>query len=114
MPTRARRACHGVRPGGKPRPSPVCDARSMALDPPTVVARTRQTWDDHIEPALVDYIRVPALSVMFDPEWEAHGHLDAVVESAASWGRERAITGLTIDIVRRPGLTPVLVFEVPA
>ena len=51
----------------------------MPLSPTAVARRTQQAWDDHIEPALTDYIRVPALSVMFAPEWEAHGHLDAVV-----------------------------------
>src|SRR4051794_8522594 len=86
----------------------------MPLDPASVVARTNQAWDDHIEPALSEFIRVPALSVMFDPDWEEHGHLDAVVESAAAWARERSIAGLSVEIVRLPGLTPVLWFDVPA
>ena len=63
----------------------------MALDPADTVARTRRTWDDHVQPALVDYIRVPALSVAFDPDWEAHGHLDAVVVAAASASVTRAV-----------------------
>ena len=86
----------------------------MALDPATTVTATRRTWDDHIQPALTRYIEVPALSVAFDPDWEEHGHLDAVVDSAAAWAEQRAITGLTVEVVRLPGRTPVLWFEVPA
>ena len=86
----------------------------MALDPAATVDRTRRTWDDDIQPALVDYIRVPAVSVAFDPDWEAHGHLDAVVEAAADWARQRPIAGLAVEVVRLPGRTPVLWFEVPA
>ncbi|MCU1499333.1 MAG: peptidase family protein [Acidimicrobiales bacterium] len=86
----------------------------MALDPTATVDHTRATWDDHIQPALEEYIRVPAVSVAFDPQWEAHGHLDAVVEAAAAWARDRPIAGLAVDIIRLPGRTPVLWFEVPA
>lgn len=86
----------------------------MALDPAATVARTHRTWDDAIEPALVDYIRVPAVSVAFDPDWEANGHLDAVVEAAADWARARPVAGLVVEVVRLPGRTPVLWFEVPA
>ena len=86
----------------------------MALDPAETVTRTRRTWDDHIQPALEAYIRVPALSVAFDPDWEANGHLDAVVASAADWARSRPVAGLEVEVVRLPGRTPVLWFEVPA
>ena len=84
----------------------------MALDPTAVVDRTRTTWDVDIQPALVDYIGVPALSVAFDPDWAEHGHLDAVVDAAAAWGARRAIAGLSLEVARLPGRTPVLWFEV--
>jgi len=86
----------------------------MALDPAATVAHTRQSWDQLIEPALMDYIAVPAVSVAFDPHWEAHGFLDQVVEMAADWARSRPVIGLQVEIVRLPGRTPVLWFDVPA
>ncbi|WP_426571262.1 M20/M25/M40 family metallo-hydrolase [Aquihabitans sp. McL0605] len=85
----------------------------MALDPAAVVARTHRAWDDEIQPALTDYIRVPALSPAFDPDWAAHGHLDAVVDAAALWAASRAIDGLSIEVIRLAGRTPILWFEVP-
>lgn len=86
----------------------------MSLDPVGTVERITRTWDDEITPALVDYVRIPAVSVAFDPEWEAHGHLDRVVEEAAQWARGRPIAGLAVEVVRLPGRTPVLWFEVAA
>lgn len=32
-------------------------------------------WDQDLVPRLMDYIRVPAKSPQFDPNWAAHGHL---------------------------------------
>jgi len=86
----------------------------MALDPAATVAHTRRSWDLLIQPALMDYIAVPAVSVAFDPDWEAHGFLDQVVEMAADWARSRPVAGLQVEIVRLPGRTPVLWFDVPA
>lgn len=85
----------------------------MAIDPAAVVARTRRTWSDSIEPALHDYIRVPALSVAFDPDWQAHGHLDAVADAAAAWVASRDVVGLRVEVLRLPDRTPVVWFEVP-
>lgn len=85
----------------------------MAVSPPGIVQRTRATWDGDIEPTLVSYIRVPALSSAFDPDWATHGHLDAVVDAAAAWASGRVIAGLSVEVVRLPGRTPVLWFEVP-
>ena len=85
---------------------------TMTLDPTPTVERTACVWRDDIEPALHDYIRVPALSVAFDPAWERNGHLDRVVEDARRWIEDRPVTGLRCEVVRLPGRTPLLWFEV--
>ena len=71
-------------------------------------------WDAEIVPALTDYIRVPAKSPHFDPAWEANGHLDRVTRDALAWVQRQPVRGLVAEIVRLPGRTPVLFFEVPA
>ena len=37
-------------------------------------------WDESIVPTLSDYIRIPNKSPLFDPEWEAHGHMRRAAE----------------------------------
>ena len=70
-------------------------------------------WDSEIVPRLVEYIRIPAKSPHFDAAWEAHGHIERAIQLAHEWARLQPIPGLRVEIVRLPGRTPVLVFEVP-
>src|SRR6185437_8334360 len=75
--------------------------------------RIYRQWDDEIVPRLVDYIRIPAKSPHFDPSWEAHGHIERVVELAEAWARAQPVTGLAVEVIRLPGRTPLLYFEAP-
>ncbi|MGH7052471.1 MAG: hypothetical protein ACREFA_01440, partial [Stellaceae bacterium] len=38
-----------------------------------------RSWDDEIVPALIEYIRIPNKSPAFDPDWAAHGHMEAAI-----------------------------------
>jgi len=73
-----------------------------------------RAWDDDIVHRLEDYIRIPAKSPMFDADWVQHGYIDTVVRNAASWVEAQKIAGLTLEIIRLEGRTPVLFFEVAA
>ena len=70
-------------------------------------------WDESIIPELCEYIRVPNKSPMFDPEWEKHGHMDRAVEMLEKWCREQPIKGMTTEVIRLEGRTPVLFMEIP-
>jgi acetylornithine deacetylase/succinyl-diaminopimelate desuccinylase-like protein len=70
-------------------------------------------WDDDLVPRLTEYIRVPAKSPHFDPEWASNGHIEQVAQQAATWCREQPIPGLVVELVRLPGRTPLLFFEIP-
>jgi acetylornithine deacetylase/succinyl-diaminopimelate desuccinylase-like protein len=72
-------------------------------------------WDEAVTPTLVDYIRIPNKSPAFDPDWAAHGHMDAAVSLFEAWARARigALPGATLEVVRLEGRTPVILIEVP-
>jgi len=78
-----------------------------------LAAAVARTWNESIVPQLVEYIRVPAKSPHFDPQWEAHGHIERVVRLAEAWVRQQPVRGLTLEIVRLAGRTPLLFFDVP-
>ena len=80
----------------------------------SLAAHADEAWDQRIVPALTDYIAVPAKSPMFDAKWAEHGLLDRVVVDAARWIEGRRIAGLTLEVIRLPGRTPVLFFDIPA
>ncbi|MEP7262816.1 MAG: M20/M25/M40 family metallo-hydrolase, partial [Usitatibacter sp.] len=76
--------------------------------------RIARKWDDEIVPQLIEYIRLPAKSPHFDPEWRKHGHIEAAIKQAHTWAAAQDIKGLKLEIVRLEGRTPVLLFDVPA
>lgn len=71
-------------------------------------------WNESIVPALVDYIRIPNKSPAFDAQWREHGHMERATALIADWCRKRAIKGLTVEVVRLEGRTPVIWMEIPA
>ena len=85
----------------------------MTINPDRTRALVQKTWDDDIVPALTEYIRIPAKSPMYDARWAEHGHIDRAVSLITDWARKRKIEGLTIEVVRLEGRTPVLLMEVP-
>jgi len=70
-------------------------------------------WDREIVPRLIEYIRIPCKSPHFDPEWEKNGHIEQAVQLALQWCRRQPIGGMSAEIVRLPGRTPVLFLEIP-
>ena len=83
-------------------------------DAKALAAFSETAWNARILPQLKDYVAIPAKSPMFDADWEKHGLLDKVVRDAAQWVEGRKVPGLTLEILRQPGRTPVIFFEVPA
>ncbi|HET9667974.1 MAG TPA: M20 family metallopeptidase [Casimicrobiaceae bacterium] len=75
--------------------------------------RIYRQWDDEIVPRLVEYIRIPAKSPHFDPSWVEHGHIERVVALAESFSRAQPIKGLAVEVIRLPGRTPLLYFDIP-
>src|SRR5687768_1592104 len=75
--------------------------------------RIARQWDDDIVPQLIDYIRLPAKSPHFDPEWKRHGHIEASIALAHAWAARQGIKGMTLEVVRLGERTPVLFFDVP-
>jgi acetylornithine deacetylase/succinyl-diaminopimelate desuccinylase-like protein len=76
-------------------------------------ATTAATYRDSIVPRLSEYIRIPNKSPLFDADWQAHGYMDRAADLMAAWCREQPIAGLTVEILREKGRTPLLFCEIP-
>ena len=70
-------------------------------------------WDEQIVPQLVEYIRIPNKSPMFDAQWAEHGYMDQAVKLMEDWARGQPVPGMTIEVVRLQGRTPLIFIEVP-
>jgi len=72
-------------------------------------------WDDDAIPTLTRYIRIPNVSKLFDPEWEAHGHMMKAAELFAEWASKHLahVPGATLEVLQPEGRTPLILIEVP-
>jgi acetylornithine deacetylase/succinyl-diaminopimelate desuccinylase-like protein len=85
----------------------------MNIDPQRIRDFAQRAWDERVIPSLTEYIRIPAKSPMYDVQWAEHGHIDRAVTLITDWARQRKIEGLTVEVIRRDGRTPVILMEAP-
>jgi len=72
-----------------------------------------EVWMDSIVPELVEYIKIPAKSPHFDPDWEKNGHIETAVQQIFSWCQAQDVKGMQSEIVRLPGRTPLIFLDIP-
>jgi acetylornithine deacetylase/succinyl-diaminopimelate desuccinylase-like protein len=76
-----------------------------------------EQFDKSIVPTLVEYIKIPNKSAMFDPDWKKNGHVDRAVELLAGWAKSNLPEGATLEVVQledkgKPR-TPLIFIEIP-
>ena len=84
------------------------------LNAAQALSQVSAQWDGDIVRQISDYIAIPAKSPGFDADWKAHGYIDTVMRNAAAWVEAQKVAGLTLEVIRLEGRTPVLFFEIPA
>jgi acetylornithine deacetylase/succinyl-diaminopimelate desuccinylase-like protein len=84
------------------------------FDAPAIERYVEGKWDDDIVPRLVEYIRIPNKSPMFDADWVKNGYMDDAVKLMEGWAKAQAIPGMQVDVVRLAGRTPLIFLEIPA
>ena len=82
------------------------------IDPAKTKATVEREWDGSILPQLVEYVRIPNKSPMFDADWEAHGYMEEAVQLMRRWAEAQPIDGMKVEVLRLPGRTPVLLVDI--
>jgi acetylornithine deacetylase/succinyl-diaminopimelate desuccinylase-like protein len=70
-------------------------------------------WKDSVVPELMQFIRIPNRSPLYDPEWRKHGHMDKAVSLIERWCRAQPMDGMACEVVKLEGRTPLLFMEMP-
>jgi len=78
-----------------------------------LTAHINAFWDREILPTLQEFIRIPNESPMFDPHWQAHGHMQRAVALVADWLRRQRVPGANVEVLHDGERTPLLLVEVP-
>ena len=84
----------------------------MALNPNQLAEFCHRQWEESALPELINYIRIPNKSPMFDPDWEKHGHMEQVVQQFVRWCRGTNIPGMQLEVVRLAGRTPLIYMDI--
>jgi acetylornithine deacetylase/succinyl-diaminopimelate desuccinylase-like protein len=116
-----RRTLAEARRRGRPAPLPALwmaeggAAITSPMDSQKTARFVESLWDSDIIPVLTDYIRIPCKSPAFDPDWRARGEMEKAVALFEGWAREKlkALPGATLEVLRVPGRTPLILIEVP-
>lgn len=83
------------------------------MDTAEVRSFVEAKWRESIVPALQSYIEIPNQSPGFDPQWVEHGHMQRAVDLIVTWITAQEVPGLSLEVVRLPGRTPLLFIDVP-
>ena len=84
-----------------------------ALSVPAATAFVEAAWPS-IQTTLEAFIRIPNQSPQFDPDHLTNGHCENVITLFSDWVHAQALPGLTLEVVRAPGRTPLMFLEVEA
>lgn len=70
-------------------------------------------WDQDIVPTLCDYIAIPNVSQIFEPQWQ--GPMDDAMALLEDWASEKAerISGATVEVLREANRSPLLTIDIP-
>jgi acetylornithine deacetylase/succinyl-diaminopimelate desuccinylase-like protein len=72
-----------------------------------------EIWDRQIIPELVEFIKIPNKSPMFDAQWAQHGYMTQAMDLIEHWVRAQPITGMQVERIQLPGRTPLLFIDIP-
>ena len=80
--------------------------------PSNVYESIHRAWMGDTLEGLKDFIRIPAKSRAFNPNWESDGILKRTLEDSAEWGR-RLLPCAEFEIIEKPGIPPALFIRIP-
>lgn len=63
---------------------------------------------------LKEFVRIPSLSPLFDPEWETNRNLFRQMDHLVQFTRAQNVDGITIKPLEEPGRSPFLIIDVAA
>ena len=82
------------------------------FDPSACKEYVNSTFESSVYQSLFDYIKIKNLSRAYDPEWATNGLLEEAAEHIKSWVQGFGIKGLTTEIIKDEGYTPLIYTEI--
>ena len=71
----------------------------------------KKFYTDYLE-GIKEFVRIPSLSPIFDPEWETNKNLDKQCQHLVNFVNSQELQGVTMHTLREEGRTPFLIVKV--
>jgi len=78
----------------------------------TISEYVARVWDHEILGPLQDYITIPNVSAAYEANWAELGHTERAVELIRDWCARRPIDGMTVEVQRLEGRSPLIIIDV--
>lgn len=85
----------------------------VLMDTNKLKSSISKLWDDAVVPALSQFVAIPCKSPPFDTNWKINKYYDQAANLFIKWSQSLGIEGVTGEIIRIEGRTPLLYIEVP-
>lgn len=72
-----------------------------------------KAWDESIVPELMEYIKIPNKSTLFDANWKANGYMDKAMRLIVNWCKKQSIKDMTLEVIELANRTPLLFIDIP-
>lgn len=81
--------------------------------PSHVYESIHRAWAGNTLEGLKNFIRIPAKSRAYNPEWETNGILKYTLEASSDWARQ-LLPNAEFEIIEKPSIPPALFIRIPA
>jgi len=72
------------------------------------LSNLNEFYDKSALPSIANYIEIPNQSPAFDPEWATNGLMEQAITLLSEWVKSENVPGLTLEIIRLEGRTPII------
>jgi len=69
-------------------------------------------WEEWYVAGLKDFIRIPNLSILYDPDYQTNGLLEQAMECVDEYANRLGIEGLSRQVFKGEGQNPLIVYVV--
>lgn len=69
-------------------------------------------WDESLQPAIEEFVRIPNLSRDYDENWQTNGRLEQAAQHVIDWALKQNIKGMKVKLLKDEGKTPMVYMDI--
>lgn len=70
-------------------------------------------WETKIIPKLIEYVKIPNQSPLYDPNWKTNGLINQAAQLELDWVKSQNVKGLEAEMIQLENRTPLIFVTIP-